>query len=118
MSQLILVPRITEKTLLAAAGGLYTFTVPMTANKIEIARAVKDQFKVDAVDVRISIHKGKVKKFKQITGRRVDVKKAYIQVAKGQKIAVFDLGQEEDKSDKKAKKAEKKTEKKAKAEKK
>ncbi len=108
----ILVPRITEKTLADAARGVYTFTVPMAANKIEVARAAKDQFKVDATDVRIAIHKGKEKRFRQIKGRRTDVKKAYVQVAKGQKIAAFDLGQEEDKVDKKAVKKTKKEEKK------
>lgn len=111
MSNIILVPRITEKTLLSAGKGLYTFTVPMSANKIEIARAAKTQFKVDATVVRISIMKGKTKKFRQVTGRRVDVKKAYVQVAPGQKISAFDLGQEDEKTDKKAKKADKKAEK-------
>lgn len=107
----ILVPRITEKTLVSAGHGVYTFTVPMSANKIEIARAAKSQFNVDATVVRTTILKGKTKKFRQITGRRVDVKKAYVQVVPGQKISAFDLGQEEDKADKKAKKADKKADK-------
>lgn len=102
---LVIVPKITEKTLMQATKGVYTFMVPMSTNKIEIARAVKDQFKVDATDVRISIAKGKEKRFKQVKGRRVDIKKAYVQVAPGQKISAFDLGQEEPaKEDKKAKK--------------
>lgn len=103
---LVVVPKITEKTLSQAARGVYTFTVPTNTNKIEIARAIKAQFKVDATDVRIVIVKGKMKSFRQIGGRRVDVKKAYVQVAAGQKIDAFDLGQEESvKEDKKAKKA-------------
>ncbi len=102
---LVIVPKITEKSLMQAAKGVYTFTVPMSTNKIEIARAVKDQFKVDATDVRIAVVKGKEKRFRQVKGRRVDVKKAYVQVAAGQKISAFDLGQEEPaKEDKKAKK--------------
>lgn len=109
---LVIVPKITEKTLMQAAKGVYTFTVPMSTNKIEVARAVRDQFKIDPTDVRISIAKGKEKRFRQVKGRRVDVKKAYVQVAAGQKIAAFDLGQEEPaKEDKKAKKAAEKTKK-------
>jgi len=116
---LIIIPKITEKRLVQATQGVYTFTVPMTTNKIELARAIKEQYKVDAVDIRISIAKGKVKKFRQIKGRRVDVKKAYVQVAKGQKIAAFDMGQEEaPKDEKKAKKVAKKAEKAVKEEKK
>lgn len=113
---LIVVPKITEKTLMQAARGVYTFTVPMNTNKIEVARAVKEQFKVDATDVRISVAKGKQKRFKQVSGRRVDVKKAYVQVVAGQKIAAFDLGQEEPAKDEK--KAKKTTAKAKKAEKK
>lgn len=102
---LVIVPRITEKSLSQAAKGVYTFIVPMSTNKIEISRAVKEQFRVDTTDVRISIAKGKKKRFKQVKGRRIDTKKAYVQVAKGQKIAAFDLGQEEPaKEDKKPKK--------------
>lgn len=107
---MIIVPKITEKTLMQATRGVYTFNVPMSTNKIELARAIKDQYKVDVVDIRISIAKGKIKSFKQIKGRRVDTKKAYVQIAQGQKIAAFDMGQEEE--PKAAKKASKKPEKK------
>lgn len=103
---LVIVPKITEKTLMQAARGVYTFSVPMSTNKIDVARAIKEQFKVDAVDVRIAIAKGKNKRFRQVKGHRVDVKKAYVQVAKGQKIDAFDLGQDEPAKDsKKVKKA-------------
>lgn len=101
---LILKPRITEKSLMEASRGVYVFDMPMTANKIEIARAIKSQFKVDAINVRIVVSKGKIKRFKQMKGRRVDTKKAYVQVAAGQKIAAFDMGQEETAEPKKAKK--------------
>lgn len=100
---LVIVPKITEKTLAYAGKGVYTFTVPVSTNKIEVARAVKEQFKVDVVDVRIAIIKGKTKRFRQVKGRRVNVKKAYVQLAPNQKISAFDVGQEEpSKDDKKA----------------
>jgi len=101
-------PVITEKSLKQAGFGVYTFLVPMDSNKLTIADAIKAQFKVDSTDVRISINKGKVKRFKQIKGRRVDTKKAFVTVTKGQKIAAFDLGQEEETKTKVIKKADKK----------
>lgn len=119
MNTMILKPVITEKSLNQAGKGTYTFAVPMNSNKLTIAEAVKAQFKVDATDVRISITKGKMKRFKQIKGRRIDVKKAFVTVAKGQSIAIFNLGQEEEvktsvrtKKDAKAKTDDKKAEKK------
>lgn len=96
MNTMILKPVITEKSLSQAGKGTYTFAVPMNSNKLLIAEAVKAQFKVDATDVRISITKGKMKRFKQIKGRRINVKKAFVTVAKGQSIAIFNLGQEEE----------------------
>lgn len=106
MSQLILKPIISEKSMMLAAGHVYSFEVPMTANKIEIARAVKASFNVDATAVRIIITKGKVKRFKGKAGKRVDVKKALVSVKAGQSISIFDT-EPEFKDDKKAKKTDK-----------
>ena len=112
MNTMILQPVITEKSLMQAGKGTYMFRVPMDSNKLTIAEAVKAQFKVDAIGVRVSVSKGKLKSYKRIKGRRVDTKKAFVTVSKGQSIAVFNLGQEEDvktsvrkKDDKKASKS-------------
>jgi large subunit ribosomal protein L23 len=77
-----------------AAKGVYMFDVNPRANKPLITTAVKDQFKVDATQVRILIIKGKVKKFKGVEGQRKDKKRAYVTVKKGQKIAVFEINEE------------------------
>lgn len=106
---LILKPLITEKSLLQAGSGVYTFLVPVSTNKIEIGRAVHAQFKVDAVDVRVSLNKGKMKRFKQVAGRRVNTKKAFVKVAPGQKIVAFEVGQEPE-AEAKPKKSKKKEE--------
>ena len=107
---LVIKPVITEKSLGQAAQGIYTFHAPMASNKLMIAQAVSDLFKVEVSNVRISITKGKIKTYKSIKGRRTDRKKAYVQLAPGQKIAAFDMGQEPEadtSADKKAKKTEK-----------
>ena len=104
---LIIKPVITEKSLAQAAVGIYTFHAPMAANKLMVAQAVTELFKVEVSTVRISITKGNVKTYKSIKGRRADRKKAYVQLAPGQKIAAFDMGQEPEADTKPAKKVEK-----------
>ncbi len=106
MSQLILKPIISEKSMMLAATHVYSFEVPMMTNKIEVARAVKAAFNVDATAVRIIITKGKIKRFKGKAGKRVDVKKALVSVKEGQSISIFDA-EPEVKDDKKAKRADK-----------
>ncbi len=106
MERLILKPVISEKSMMLAASHVYSFEVPMTTNKIEVARAVKAAFNVDATAVRIVVTKGKIKRFKGQAGKRADVKKALVSVKKGQTISIFEA-EPEVKDDKKAKKAEK-----------
>jgi len=96
MTIVTLKPVITEKSMNLAARGVYMFDINPTANKPLVAKAVKDQFKVDTTQVRISIIKGKVKKFKGVIGQRTNKKRAYVTLKKGQKISVFDIKEEKE----------------------
>ena len=92
MPTIIKKPILTEKSLQDATKGMYTFTVDLRADKHEIADAVKQAFKVDVLNVRTSILKGKRIR---IRGTRLEkigpkVKKATVKVAKGQKISAFE----------------------------
>lgn len=109
MSTITLKPVISEKSVALAGKQVYTFVVPTDSNKIEITRALKDYFKVDAVAVRTTTTKGKTKRFKGVTGRRVDIKKAYVTLRKGQKIAIFEAEPEAKEDRKSAKKTVAKT---------
>lgn len=91
MHAMILTPKISEKAIYLAERGIYVFEVPSSTNKIEVAKAVEAAFKVNVTDVNIVIAKGKVKRFKQITGRERDVKKAMVKIKAGQKIALFEV---------------------------
>ena len=93
MSQMVLTPKISEKAIYLAERGIYIFEVPTSANKIEVAKAVESAFKVKVTDVNMVIIKGKIKRYKQILGRRQDVKKAMIKLEKGQKITLFEGAQ-------------------------
>ena len=91
MAQLLLTPKISEKAINLAEAGVYVFEVPTSANKIEVAKAVEQAFKVHVTDVNIMTHKGKLKRFRQKLGRQKDTKKAMVRLKKGEKIALFEV---------------------------
>ncbi len=92
--ELKIIPRISEKSLGMAGGGVYTFDAPTTANKQQIADAVAKQFAVHVVSIKTVVAKGKTvrsfRKGKAVVGHRNDRKKAYVTVAEGEKIAAFE----------------------------
>ncbi len=106
MNDLIIKPVISEKSFALSESKVYTFEVPLIANKIEIASKVSEVFKVDVTRVRVNITKGKAKTFKGTRGKRKDIKKAYITLKKGQSIKIFET--EDDKKKKKPKSKDKK----------
>ena len=87
-------PRTTEKTYALSKQRVYVFTVPKSANRAEIATAVAKQYDVKVENVNIIVAKGKVKqtvrKGRPIEGKRSDVKKAYVTLAEGNSIKIFE----------------------------
>ncbi len=81
-------PLITEKsTIQRELENVVVFEVDGRANKVEIKRAVEEQFKKDNVkvaDVRIVRMHGKVRRQGRFVGRRPDWKKAYVRLASGE----------------------------------
>jgi large subunit ribosomal protein L23 len=71
----------------------YGFIVDVTANKIEIAKAIKEKFDVDAVSVNTIKYKGKTKtqftKKGRFSGKTSQFKKAIITLKKDQTIDLF-----------------------------
>jgi large subunit ribosomal protein L23 len=99
---LVITPRVSEKAY-GQAGTLntYVFVVPLTANKIEVKKAVEDEYGVEVIDVNIARTSGKVKKSyrkggRTIAGTRSDLKKAYVRVKDGQTIPVFAAQEQEE----------------------
>lgn len=89
MFTILLAPRVTEKTNELAKDRQYVFKVHQSANKIEIAQAVKTLFNVEVLAVRVCNVKGKKRRFGRFAGKRKDWKKAYVTLKEGQ---VIDLG--------------------------
>ncbi len=63
----------------------YTFEVPMSANKIEIKKAVEEVFGVTVAKVNTMHVLGKMKRMGRNEGRRPSYKKAIVTLAKGSK---------------------------------
>lgn len=89
-----LIPRVSEKAIALADQGTYVFEVPTSTNKIEVAKAVEAAFKVKVTAVNMMILKGKPtsKRYGKNAGPRKDVKKAFVTLKAGQKIALFEEG--------------------------
>lgn len=85
-STIIRSPIITEKLAEMAEDRKYAFIVEMTANKIQIKKAVSEMFKVSVVDVNIMIMHGKKRRVRHRIGRRPDRKKAIVTLKEGDKI--------------------------------
>lgn len=91
LEEIVLKPRISEKSLNQTAGDFYTFSVQRWATKNDIKRAIEKQFKVDVLNVKTVNMKGKVRLFgpKRIARRTSPWKKAIVKIKKGQKIDIF-----------------------------
>jgi large subunit ribosomal protein L23 len=85
--KILLAPIVSEKsTLIADKHEQVAFRVSADATKPEIKAAVELLFKVQVASVTVSNLKGKVKRFGRFTGRRSDVRKAYVSLKPGQEI--------------------------------
>lgn len=82
-------PRITERTTELMAEGKYVFIVDKRANKIQIADAVAEIFSVKVEKVNTVNVKGKTKRMGRTSGKRPDYKKAIVKLAPGETIEFF-----------------------------
>ncbi len=85
-SSKILGPRVTEKAAYATEKNVFVFNVAMTANKIEIKKAIKDAYKVTPTDVNIVVMKPRSVVFRGKPGTQKAFKKAYVTLKKGDTI--------------------------------
>ena len=88
--EIMIRPLITEKSTTLMAEGKYVFEVAKAANKIEIAKAVSEIFKVKVADVNTINVEGKKKRMGRFVGKRSDFKKAIVKLAAGETIEFFE----------------------------
>ena len=86
-------PVITEKSMISARGGLYTFQVHLGATKPQVRTEVEANFKVKVTSVNILRRHVPAKSTgsKRLTGNASQTKYATLRLVKGQTIDLFDL---------------------------
>jgi large subunit ribosomal protein L23 len=96
VKQIVIKPRLTEKTTRLAEKAnakQYVFDVALESNKVEIKKAIEEQFSVQVQSIRTSIlpskPKNRMQRGRYLTGRTSKVKKAYITLVGDQAIDFF-----------------------------
>jgi len=94
MREIIKKPIVTEKVVEMNESGVYGFVVDDNANKLEIKKAIEDMYGVTVESVRTARVAGKLKtrytKSRVISGSKPNHKKAYIKLAEGEIIDIYD----------------------------
>ena len=84
-------PLETEKgTHLRTLQNVYLFEVNKAANKLQIRKAIEQLFGVHVTGVRTVIGHGKVVRRGMNLGKKRNMKKAYVSLKEGEKIALFE----------------------------
>ena len=79
-------PLISEKSTYVSQYNYYVFKVSKKSTKPQIKQAVEKLFKVKVLSVNTLNQNGKIKKFRNISGKRPDFKKAFVKLAEGNTI--------------------------------
>lgn len=93
---LVLKPRLSEKTYAMSENlNVYTFEIPADATKHTVAHAIKSQYDVTPVSVRIAAVPGKSQRSYRrggrsvLSGRRSNIRKAYVTLKEGAKLPIY-----------------------------
>lgn len=90
LSEVLIRPIMSEKAMIGEGNSQYTFYVAKDANKIDVKAAVRAQYGVLPKRVHMLNIEGKRVQFGRRKGRRNDMKKAVVFLAKGQTIAIHE----------------------------
>lgn len=90
--KILIKPISTEKSVYNAENNrTFIFKVGLKTNKKKIKYAIEKLFNVVVTNVRTLIIKGHKTKFKQISGKKSDYKKAFVSLKKGYDINLTNL---------------------------
>ena len=88
--KILIRPLVTEKVSVIGALNKYGFEVALKANKIEIAKAIKEVYGINPTMVNVIKVKGKEVRYGKRSGKRKDKKKAIITLPKGKSINLYE----------------------------
>jgi large subunit ribosomal protein L23 len=81
---------ISEKATQLAALNKYVFVVPVSANKSEIVKTVKNVYGVSPKKVNSVRNEGKQVRYGRVKGKKSDFKKVIVTLAAGEKIEIYE----------------------------
>ena len=96
LSTILVTPVTTEKAYGLSQKNVYVFNVPLSANKNEIVDAITAQYGVEINAINTLVQTGKSVRFSRGKNRypgtttRSDSKKAYVTLAAGSSLAIFE----------------------------
>ena len=88
--EVIIRPMVSEKSYAGLELNRYTFLVARDSNKTEIKEAVQKIWNVRVTSVNTITRKGKVTRFRYVSGKRPDQKLAVVTLAEGDSIEIFE----------------------------
>lgn len=107
LSTILVTPVTTEKAYGLSLKNVYVFNVPLSANKNEITDAITAQYGVEVKAIKTLVQSGKAVRYSRGKNRypgtttRSDSKKAYVTLAEGSKLAIFEQPEEAKSEEKK-----------------
>lgn len=91
MKDILIRPIITEKSTTGLGNeSTYAFEVGLASNKRQVKRAIEQFYGVEVDNVRTLIVRGKLKRFGRFHGKRKNWKKAYVTLADGHSINLYE----------------------------
>ena len=91
LKDILVRPLVTEKSTLHLGNeNTYAFEVNLKANKKQVKTAIEEFYGVTVADVRTLVVRGKVKRFGRHHAKRSNWKKAYVTLADGESINIFE----------------------------
>lgn len=94
MKDTLVRPIVTEKTTSnLGTDHTYAFEVGLGATKHDIKRAIEAYYGVTVAQVRTMVIRGKNKRFGRFYGKRSNWKKAYVTLAEGHSLNLFERKQ-------------------------
>jgi large subunit ribosomal protein L23 len=91
MKDILIRPIVTEKsTTYLGTDQTYAFEVGLAANKVQVKRAIEKFYDVSVANVRTIVVRGKVKRFGRHNAKRSNWKKAYVTLAEGDSINLYE----------------------------
>ncbi len=90
VSSILIRPVVTEKSSMLASANSYVFDVAKSANKIEVASAIKTMYGVKPASVNMQIVRGKYVRRGKVDGHRRSWKKAIVTLPKGKTLNIYE----------------------------